>query len=232
MSAQETHRLLSALTGDAHQEAPSLERLCRRTADLLPVNGASITLMGQGASQSATGAFGGVAQALQDLEFTLGEGPGTDAYTHGRPEFIDEMRSVNSRWPLFTQAALAVGARSIYALPLQLGAIKLGVLALCSNTPGGMSVDDLTEAVIVASLLTKLVLNVQSDTAREVLAWALDISDGRAVVHQATGMVAAQLNCGVAEALARLRGNAFAASRPIDEIASEVVEGDLRFDTI
>jgi len=188
--------------------------------------------MGDGASQSATGAFGPMSHALQDLEFTLGEGPGTEAYTYGVPVLMDEMRVVGERWPLFAHAALDIGLRSIYALPLQLGAIKLGVLALCCKDPGALSVDNLAEAVTIADLLTKIVLTLQSDTAGEALAWALDLSDGRAVVHQATGMISAQLDCGVEVALVRLRGHAFAASRPIDEIATEVVRGDLRFDTL
>jgi AmiR/NasT family two-component response regulator len=51
-------------------------------------------------------------------------------------------------------------------------------------------------------------------------------------VHQATGMIAAQLNVGVAEALVRLRANAFATDRPIDQVATEVVTGRRRFEEL
>ena len=43
-------------------------------------------------------------------------------------------------------------------------------------------------------------------------------------------MISAQLDCGVEDALVRLRGYAFASERPIDEIAEEVVAGSFRFD--
>ena len=52
----------------------------------------------------------------------------------------------------------------------------------------------------------------------------------RRVVHQATGMIAAQLDIAVAEALVRLRSHAYAEGRPIDDIAARVVARTLRFD--
>ena len=53
-----------------------------------------------------------------------------------------------------------------------------------------------------------------------------------AVVHQATGMVKAQLNVGIAEALVRLRAYAYAAERPIEDVARDVVGRRLRFDEL
>ncbi len=50
------------------------------------------------------------------------------------------------------------------------------------------------------------------------------------MIHQATGMIAAQLDDTVANALARLRAAAFAAGRSMEEIAQDVVEGRVRFD--
>jgi hypothetical protein len=50
-------------------------------------------------------------------------------------------------------------------------------------------------------------------------------------VHQAAGMVAAQLDVGVAQALIRLRAYAFGNDRPLTEVAQDVVARTLRFDT-
>ena len=52
----------------------------------------------------------------------------------------------------------------------------------------------------------------------------------RIVIHQATGMIAAQLDDTVANALARLRAAAFASERPVDDIARDVVQRRVRFD--
>jgi hypothetical protein len=51
-----------------------------------------------------------------------------------------------------------------------------------------------------------------------------------AVVHQATGMVAAQLNCDIAEALGRLRIRAEAMDQTLEDTALDVLDGVLRFD--
>lgn len=50
------------------------------------------------------------------------------------------------------------------------------------------------------------------------------------VVHQAAGMVAAQLEVSVAQALIRLRGHAFGLGQPLTDVAHGVVARRLRFD--
>ena len=52
----------------------------------------------------------------------------------------------------------------------------------------------------------------------------------RIVIDQATGMIAAQLDDTVADALARLRAAAFANGRSMNDIAQDVVERLVRFD--
>ena len=49
-------------------------------------------------------------------------------------------------------------------------------------------------------------------------------------VHQATGMVAAQAKCDVAEALARIVDHAAASDTTVDDVADRVIERQLRFD--
>ena len=56
------------------------------------------------------------------------------------------------------------------------------------------------------------------------------LSDRRAVVYQATGMISVQLGVSLEEALARLRAHAFVGSTAIGDVAAEVVNRRLRFD--
>jgi hypothetical protein len=51
----------------------------------------------------------------------------------------------------------------------------------------------------------------------------------RAEVHQATGMVAAQLGVGVPDALVALRARAYVTGQRLSEVASEVLARRLRF---
>jgi hypothetical protein len=55
-------------------------------------------------------------------------------------------------------------------------------------------------------------------------------ADLRFVVHQASGMVAAQIEVSVAEALIRLRAHAFANDRRLADVAADVVARRLRIE--
>ena len=48
-------------------------------------------------------------------------------------------------------------------------------------------------------------------------------------VHQATGMIAAQADCGVGEAFNRLRIRAAALGQTLDEMALDVLDGVIKF---
>ncbi len=205
MNAQGAKGFLAVLRGDPDGEPLTLTSICARTLELLPAAGASIVLMSRGHGQGLAGAFGESALAGQDLEFTLGQGPGVDAYADGMVVLVKDL-SFDGRWPLFSATAVGLGIRSVCALPLQVGSIRLGVLSLYGGTPSAIALAQLSDALLVADLVTHLVIGLQSETASESVAFALDISDYRAVVHQATGMVSAQLDCSVEEALVRLPG--------------------------
>ncbi len=230
MSAVDPKRCWTVLSGLADGEPPSLATLCRGCVTLLPVSGAAVSLMAPAHTQSVASAFDGRARAIQDLEFTLGEGPAMDSYAQGRPVLVDDVGNLDGRWPQFSAAVVAMGVRAVFALPLQTNATRIGALVLYRDEAGALAGSELADAVEVADLVTQLVLVMQSEAASESVAWALDVSDHRAVVHQATGMIAVQIGADVDEALVRLRAHSFAADRPIRDVAEDVVTGHLRFD--
>ena len=186
--------------------------------------------MGPGAVQGIASALEGPAKALQDLEFTLGEGPSIDAFSRESFVNVEDLDRTGGRWPLFSSSALELGVRSVCSLPLRSASTTLGVLTLCSELPGVLSGDRLDDALLVADLVGGLVLALQAESISENVASPLDATDLRAVVHQATGMVSAQVGCTMDNALVRLRGQAFASGRPIDQLAEAVVDGKIRFD--
>ena len=229
MRAEDAEQFLAELIGGSEDESPSLTSVCRSATGLLHMSGSAVVLMGEGTFPSVASAYG-VSVTVQDLELTLGEGPAIDAYAEGTPVLVDDVGAFSSRWPQFTRAIAETGIRSAYALPLQLGVIKLGVLVLYGDEPRVLEGEELAAALLVANLVTNQVIDMQGGALAESLAWGLEVDDYRAVVHQATGMISAQLDCGMGEALVRLRGRAFATERALDQVATDVVTGELRFD--
>src|SRR5688500_8045400 len=99
---------------------------------MVEVSGVQLTLMNgpdRGESRYSTNEVGA---QLEDLRFTLGEGPCADAFRLGVPVLVGELDSGQNhrRWPLFVPAALDIGARAVFAFPLRSGAIRMGALVL------------------------------------------------------------------------------------------------------
>ncbi len=229
MKIEDSERVRTALIHCGDGESITLATVCTNAAHLLGMAGVTVVLMGKTSTPSVACAYG-VSGVVKDAELTLGEGPATDAYTEGLPILVDDLASYTDRWPQLAAALIDAGIRSTYGLPLHLGAIKLGAMVLYRDQPGVLDGEALSEAFLVASLITKVAIDMQADSTSDFLAWGLEVDDDRSVVHQATGMISVQLDCNVEEALLRLRGYAYSTDRSIGEVAVEVVTRKLRFD--
>jgi len=94
-----------------------------------------------------------------------------------------------------------------------------------------LSDEHLADALVAADIARDAVLYWQYAPAGPDLAELLAAGGtDRIVIHQATGMIAAQLDDTVANALARLRAAASASGRPVYDVAQDVVERRVRFD--
>jgi GAF domain len=175
--------------------------------------------------------------ALEDAQFTLGQGPGLEAVASGAPVLVPDLVQAASRWPGFVPVAEDLGVHAIFAFPLRIGAISVGVLTAHRATPGPLADGQLADALALADAVTVLLLHsappapgrieVESNALRPDSARATTF---RPEVHQATGMISVQLDVSLAEALVRLRAHAYGNDRPIAEVAADVVARRLRFE--
>ncbi|MEY2420179.1 MAG: hypothetical protein QOI95_246 [Acidimicrobiaceae bacterium] len=223
-------RILSKLRaqGDGQSEAA---RLCEVCADVLEMSGAGVMLMSGDVPRGSVCSSNDVSTLIEDLQYTLGEGPCIDSYLLEHPVFEPDLADpAVPRWIAFTPPAVAAGARAIFGFPLQVGSVRLGALNLYRDQPGPLTDDQHADALVVAGVAARSVLNMQAQAPPGTT--VLDTeggSDFRFVVHQASGMVSVQLGISVAEALIRLRAHAFGDNRPLVEIAEDVVARRLRF---
>jgi len=203
--------------------------MCSAAADLLGAGGVGIVVMAKG-MPGATFTSNRLAAVLEDLQSTLGTGPGVDACTGGVPILESDLEMSVERWVGFCAPAVAAGARAVFAFPLRLGAARVGALTVYQLGPGPLEDDVYRDAMVLADVVTRALLAAQAGLPAGSLAVGLgDEGTFDACVHQASGMVSAQLEVGVGEALARLRARAFADGTGLAAVATEVVARRLRF---
>ena len=205
-------------------------RLCGACVDVLDVTGAGITLM-SGKNIGPVCSSNERTEQLEDLQFSLGEGPCHDAYSVGRPVSEPDLRNmVADRWPNYAVPALAIGACGVFAFPLHVGSGRIGVLTLYQDQPGRLSVEQNEDSIIVAEVLAKTLLSIQGVKPEILVDELVDDGAHRAEVHQASGIVAIQLGIGVAEALMRIRAYAYAHEQRVAVVATEIVARRLKLD--
>jgi len=189
--------------------------------------------MSERGPEGLVAATDGPAIAMEDLQFSLGEGPCVDASSSGRPVLQPDLRSTGPpRWPGFGPAALDAGIAAIFAFPLQVGKIRLGVLDLYRDTPGILTPDQLTESLAYADAAAMVLLHLQArqppggELDPDLIGACLNLAE----VHQATGMIAVQATVGLTEALLLLRAHAYGSERKILDVSYDVLHRHLRFD--
>jgi ANTAR domain len=225
-----------AQVGRQARGAPvSVAHVCAAAVAGVAVDGAGVSVMTSPTVRDTVHATDRVAGELEEWQLTFGQGPCLDAFTDGGPVLVVDLRSAESaaRWPVFTPAALGSGAQAVFALPLQVGAIRVGVLDLYRSRPGGLSPHELADALAFADTAGMLLLDTAAGTQPDTadLAWQRDDPTAhQARVHQATGMILVQLGVGAEAAFARLRAYAYAHDRRLGDVARDVVERRLRFD--
>lgn len=227
MHSPRVAEILSVLAHDGAQVSlPS--RLCAACLSALPVSGVGAALMtADGPSGIVLAATDERARQLEELQFALGEGPCVEASRGSRPVLEPDLLSGTPRWPRFGAAVLDAGVRAVFAFPLRVGAIRVGVLDLYRDTPGPLTNSDFDDALAFADAATEVVLHLQDDGGGSALTGPVD---PRAEIHQATGMMTIQLGVGFVEALLRLRAHAFATGRSVSAIAADVVSRRMFFD--
>jgi hypothetical protein len=228
-------RVWAKIAERSRADPVSVTHVCAAAVAGVGVDGAAVTVMASSAVRETVHATDQTAADLEDWQLTLGQGPGVDAFTNGGPVLAPDLDSPRDtdRWPVFAPQALTSGTRALFALPLQVGAIRLGVLELYRASPGPLSQEELADALVFADAAGMVLLDspaIAPPDATE-MAWLTDDPTAhQAQVHQATGMVLAQLGVSAETAFARLRAHAYAYARPLGDVARDVVERRLRFE--
>jgi len=221
-----------ARTDDGVGVVGELRRLCSAAERSLIASGVGVSVMAENGMRGVAAVSAPAYEAIEELQFTLGEGPCLDAYATRQPVLVPELaEAAMRRWPGYVPAVRGRGLQAVFAFPLQVGSVPLGVIDVFRVRPGALSATQFRLALDFADAAVTTLLDGQEQATSGTGAAGLDDAMGhRAELFQAQGMVAVQLGVPLADALARLRAHAFAENRPLGEVARDVVARRLTFE--
>jgi ANTAR domain len=228
-------RLIRILTRLAADDGSGAARqLCAVCAEITETSGAGIMLLTGDRPQGSVCTTDGVSTRIEELQYTLGEGPCIDAHRHHSPVAEPDLaHPATSRWAAFSPAAVAAGARAVFGFPVGVGESRIGALNLYRDRAGPLSADQHADALVVAAVAARAILAMQAGASPGRLGAQLESGGNfRFVVHQACGMIAVQLGISVDDASVLLRAHAFGAGRTVVDVAQDVIERRLRFDPL
>lgn len=221
-------RLRALLAANADGHSSVVARICALAMSQLNVSGAGMTLVDRSrttySQQHLVWADDAVATRLEDLQLTVGEGPGLTAVLSGSAVLVPDLAVAGSRWPAFVPGALAAGAAAVFAFPLALGTIRVGSLDCYRTSTGPLEPRQVSMALLLAEMAFEAVLAEFAGHERDDLGW---ISEVHAEVHQASGIVMYEQGISIQDALLRIRGYAYVHNLPITVVARRIVDREL-----
>jgi ANTAR domain/GAF domain len=160
---------------------------------------------------------------LEDLQIRHQEGPCISAFDDKQLVGAQDLAE-DTRWPRFSEAAVARGVRAVLASPLPYNQDAVGVVAVLSEdrrpwSPEGelalLAFTDLA-ALLIASMM-------QGEQQSELAAQLQGALNSRAVIEQAKGVLIGQQGLSAQAAYVQLRAQARAERRKLVAVSAEVV---------
>jgi hypothetical protein len=209
-----------------------LKRLCRAAARALPASGVGLSLMDRDGFTGVVAASDDMATIIEEMQFTLGEGPCHEAYATRRPVLVPNLaKSGSNRWPTYAAAAADRAVGAVFSFPLQVGAAQLGALDVYQRQAGPLEGESLAQALTFAEAAAGFLIDGQAGLEGDQVDPGLEEElQGGYQVHQAQGMIMVMLGVDCTEALVRLRAYAFAEERRLSEVVQDILSRKLRLE--
>ncbi|NUU08791.1 GAF domain-containing protein, partial [Curtobacterium flaccumfaciens] len=198
--------------------------LATRFLTLVPGDGASVASYGDLAGNETISATDSRACHIDQLQFSLGEGPCWDALHNNRPVLEPDVRDhPTDRWPLFLPAANDAGVGALFAVPLRFGPFLLGAVDVYAQRSLQVHPVQAEAARVLAGTISRWLL-------QRVITRHNDRSRHRfhqRATHQAAGVVLAQLALAPADAYLLIEAHATTRGEDIADTANLILTGQL-----
>ncbi|MFB9646838.1 GAF and ANTAR domain-containing protein [Microbacterium terregens] len=204
--------------------------LCGPFVGASGASGAAISTLGRPLGSQTICATSAVAARIDEIQIDLGEGPCWEALRTRQPVMEPDLqRRGGAEWPGAREALRALDIAGIYAFPLFVGNVSVGSVDLYSHDSQRLSRGAVEDVAVLAAVVSRHLLRRAMDDVDSADEGLADGPYSRREMHQASGMVAAQLSVGVDDALLIIRGHAFSSGRSVGEVAVDVVARRLNF---
>ena len=201
-----------------------LQRLCRAARRDLAASGVGVSIVSEAGGLLTAAASSPDSARVEELQFTMGEGPCLAAFASRRPLLVPNLsEAATTTWPGYGPAAHNHGVRAVFAFPLQIGAAPLGALDVYRDEPGALSAWALSRALTYADVAMQTVLDAQETVGGGGDSLWSDGNDAHFEVYQAQGMVMIQLGVDPAQALSRIRAHAYANNSRLGQVAQDII---------
>ena len=229
---------------DADPLFAGVDELCAASVRQAECDGAAVAVLTRRAhTRELVYATDTMAAHLDELQYTLGEGPCLDAYLADTPQFHPDLDRAThtSQWPTFATEVTRLGVHSLFAFPIPGPRRPLGpsgVLELYRRAAGHLT-DTQRQGAVATTTAIAARLRTNWDEHLNNFASPEEAIDAAAVrgaalnepadpftrsqVHVAAGMLATRLQVHPDDAVDRLRAHAYATGRRLSTVAADVI---------
>ena len=206
----------------------AMHQIVRTTHTIFSVDGAGLMLAdGEHHLRNAAVSDDRV-RHLEELQIRHQEGPCITAFDDKVMVGAEDLTS-DSRWPLFSQAAVDEGVQAVLASPIPYNQDAVGVVAVLSQTRHPWSGEAELALLAFTDLAALLIASMMMGEQQTMLATQLQSAlNSRAIIEQAKGVLIGQQGLSAHIAYEQIRAQARAERRKIAVVAAELVSRAVR----
>ena len=194
-----------------------------RCVEILDVSAAGLMLASAGGELRRVASSSEAMRVMEVFEEESDEGPCPDCYRTGKPVINVDLTEANGRWARFAPRALAVGFRSVHALPMRVRDTTIGALNLFRADEGRLDDADVIVAQALADVATVSIVTHRTAADAQALSEQLQGAlHSRIVIEQAKGVIAEALGVDMEIAFAHLRSHARGGNLKLTDVAMAV----------
>jgi transcriptional regulator with GAF, ATPase, and Fis domain len=208
-----------------------LQALIDTCRDTLDTSAAGILLAGSSGELEVIVSSNDSSELVEMLQASAEAGPCIECFRTGAVVSVADIADMPEEWSEFGRAALALGFRSVHAVPMRLRESTIGTLNLLREETGELDASDAVAAKALADVATIGILQERQLRERSILADQLQTAlDRRIVIEQAKGVVAHTQGVPIDVAYELIRSYARSHQLPVSAVAARLVDLTLTLD--